>query len=77
MVHNHLRYRTRANDLSCVAPRVNGFGKSFCIPHSGICLWNDLPISVKQCHTRDVFKKQLKSSLWIKLDANDINVFVT
>ena len=75
LVQNHHRYRTRASDLSCVVPRIGSFGKSSFM-YTGIVLWNDLPLSVKQCISKDVFKKQVKSYLWSKLGANNLNVYI-
>ena len=73
MVRNRHSYRTRASELSCVVPRVSGMGKSS-FAYTGIGLWNSLPLSVKQSHTKHSFKKHVKSFLWNKLEVKEHNI---
>ena len=46
MVRNQNEYSTRASDLSCVIPRVNGSGRTSFL-HTSLCLWNNLPLQPK------------------------------
>ena len=61
-------------DMSFVVPRVNGYGKARLL-YTGICLWNNLPLSVQQCRTKSMFKNHVKKFLWDKIDAVHQNVY--
>ena len=75
MVRNHHRHGTRASDMSCVVPRVKGYGKASLL-YTGICLWDNLPLSVQQCRTKSMFKNHIKKFLWDKIDAVHQNVYM-
>ena len=54
---NQHRYSTRARELSCVIPRVNSSGLTSYM-YQGVCHWNNLPLEIKQCPSKDTFKYQ-------------------
>lgn len=60
-------YNTRRSRLAYVVPRVNTQG-SHTFYYSGIKLWNDLPIDIKECSSREVFKKACKKHLFEKME---------
>ena len=56
---NQHRYRTRARELSCVIPRVKSSGLTSFL-YQGVCHWNNLPLEIMQCPSKDNFKYQVK-----------------
>ena len=59
---NQHRYSTRARELSCVIPRVKSSGLTSFL-YQGVCHWNNIPLEIKQCPSKDTFKYQVKCLL--------------
>ncbi len=75
MVQNTHSHGTRVSFSSCMVPRVEIFGsKSFY--YTSICHWNDLPLSIKQCTSKDNFKKSIKAHLRNKVINEDLDVYI-
>ena len=51
---NQHRYSTRTRELSCVIPRVKSSGLTSFL-YQGVCHWNNLPLEIKQCPSKDTF----------------------
>jgi len=63
-MHHH-SHNTRSQS-HFILPHVKGQGqKSF--KFNGIRLWNQLPINIRSCDSKDTFKKQLKQELMLKM----------
>ena len=67
---NQHRYSTIARELSCVIPRVKSSGLTSFM-YQGVCHWNNLPLEIKQCRSKDTFKYQVKCLLYIRLFVQD------
>ena len=70
---NQHRYSTIARELSCVIPRVTGL-TSFL--YQGVCHWNNLPLEIKQCHSKALFKYQVKCILYSRLFVQETSLYV-
>ena len=66
LAHNFHSFNTRSSIMSCVVPRVKGFGKGSFL-YTAISEWNALPLNVQQCSTIASFKVNVKKYLWSKL----------
>ena len=66
MVRNFHSINTRSSVMSCVVPRVKGFGKCSFL-YTAILEWNALPLRVQQCTTLVSFKINAKKYLWTKV----------
>ena len=72
---NQHRYSTRARELSCVIPRVKSSGLTSFM-YQGICHWNNLPLEIKQCTSKDTFKYQVKCLLYRRLFVQETSLYV-
>ena len=61
MVYNHHSYNTRASVMSCKIPRVNSTARRTFF-HTGICLWNSLPLEIKQRKSQIALKSRQRFS---------------
>ena len=71
---NQHRYSTRARELSCVIPRVKSSGLTSFI-YQGVCHWNNLPLEIKQCPSKDTFKYQVKCLLYSRLFVQETSLY--
>ena len=73
---NQHRYSIRARALSCVIPRVKSSGlKSF--QYQGVCHWNNLPLEIKQCPSKDTYKiYQVNCLLYSRLFVQETSLYV-
>ena len=71
---NH-NYGTRGSTLSYTIPRVNSHGQ-----HSfkfiSIKAWNSLPLNVKKCDSKFVFKSRCKAFLMEKMKGIEESEFI-
>ena len=72
---NQHRYSTRARELSCVIPRVKSSGLTSFM-YQGVCHWNNLPLEIKQCPSKDTFKYQVKCLLYSRLFMQETSLYV-
>ena len=72
---NQHRYSTRARELSCVIPRVKCSGLTSFL-YQGVCHWNNLPLEIKQCPSKDTFKYQVKCLLYSRLFVQETSLYV-
>ena len=72
---NQHRYSTRARELSCVIPRVKCSGLTSFL-YQGVCHWNNLPLEIKQCPSKDTFKYQVKYLLYSRLFVQETSLYV-
>ena len=68
-------YNTRSSDLCCKIPIVKSFGSTSFL-YTGILKWNAVPLSIKNCVTKNSFKSELKKYLHTKLRTQDQNMYV-
>lgn len=55
---------TRASIMSCSVPRVKGKIARSSFFYTGISLWNNLPLHIKQSQTKAIFKTKVKAAMW-------------
>jgi hypothetical protein len=73
--HLNHGHQTRNSSLAYVVPRVNSYGlKTF--KYTGIKLWNNLPLNIKQASTKYMLKKQVKCDLMSQVQALEQDVYV-
>ena len=72
---NQHRYSTRARELSCVIPRVKCSGLTSFL-YQGVCHWNNLPLEIKQCPSKDTFKYQVKCLLYSRVFVQETSLYV-
>ena len=72
---NQHRYSTRARELSCVIPRVKSSGLTSFM-YQGVCHWNNLPLEINQCPSKDTFKYQVKCLLYRRLFVQETSLYV-
>ena len=75
IIMNQHRYSTRARELSCVIPRVKSSGLTSFM-YQGVCHWNNLPLEIKQCPSKDTFKYQVKCILYSRLFVQETSLYV-
>ena len=67
-------YRTRRSNLSYVIPDVKTQG-SFTFKFCGIKLWNQLPLNIKKCESKEEFKKRCKRHLINEMKEEETSEF--
>ena len=75
IIMNQHRYSTRARELSCVIPRVKSSGLTSFL-YQGVCHWNNLPLEIKQCLSKDTFNYQVKCLLYSRLFVQETSLYV-
>ena len=74
---SHARMATLScvTTLSCVIPRVKCSGLTSFL-YQGVCHWNNLPLEIKQCPSKDTFKYQVKCLLYSRLFVQETSLYV-
>ena len=69
------KHFTRRSQFSFILSNVKSYG-SATFKYNGVKLWNELPIDVKSCDTKDKFKQKCKLYLMNKIKHRENDDFV-
>ena len=75
-LQDNTSHQTRSvTSLSCQTPRVNSFGlRSFF--YTAIKCWNSLPFSLRSINTKQLYKNNLKKSIWNQLRTENQELYI-
>ena len=75
-LQDNTSHQTRSvTSLSCQTPRVNSFGlRSFF--YTAIKCWNSLPFSLRRINTKQLYKNNLKKSIWNQLRTENQELYI-
>ena len=76
-LQDNTSHQTRSvTSLSCQTPRVNSFGLRSFFYTAIIKCWNSLPFSLRSINTKQLYKNNLKKSIWNQLRTENQELYI-